>query len=188
MANESKYHATQEQILGELDQIRAAQKNPARFNVLYNKYYEPILMFIYQRVDSKDLAFEVTSQVFLKAMVNLPRYQFKGVPFSAWLYRIAMNELNETFRKDQRLRAINVDIETVDDMMDEMKEENLEEKHQKLMDALSTLPEDDLQLIEMRFFEKRAFKEIGEILNITENNSKVKVYRIIDKLKAIITK
>ena len=48
------------------------------------------------------------------------------------------------------------------------------------------LPEDELQLIEMRFFEKRSFKEIGEILEITENNAKVKTYRILEKLKKII--
>ncbi|MBL7885021.1 MAG: sigma-70 family RNA polymerase sigma factor, partial [Bacteroidia bacterium] len=58
--------------------------------------------------------------------------------------------------------------------------------HDKIVSIISELPEDELQLIEMRFFEKRAFKEIGEILNITENNAKVKTYRIIEKLKKIV--
>jgi RNA polymerase sigma-70 factor, ECF subfamily len=186
MGNESKYHATEGELLDELRMVKAAQLNPAKFDALYTKYYEAILMFVYQRVDSKDAAFEITAQVFLKAMLNIQKYQFKGVPFSAWLYRIALNELNALFRKNQKIRAINVDMETVDDLIYEMEEENLEEKCQLLMDALARLPEEDLQLIEMRYFEKRPFKEIADILSITENNSKVRVYRILDKIKGIL--
>ena len=54
------------------------------------------------------------------------------------------------------------------------------------MKVLHDLPEDDLQLVEMRYFEKRAFKEIAEILEITENNAKVKVYRVLERLKKMI--
>jgi RNA polymerase sigma-70 factor (ECF subfamily) len=52
--------------------------------------------------------------------------------------------------------------------------------------VIKQLPEDDLQMVEMRFFEKRAFKEIAEILNITENNAKVRMYRILERLKKTI--
>jgi RNA polymerase sigma-70 factor (ECF subfamily) len=53
---------------------------------------------------------------------------------------------------------------------------------------MKELPEDELQLIEMRFFEKRAFKEIAEIMMMTENNAKVKLYRILERIKKILTK
>ena len=155
--------------------------------MLYNKYYEPILVFVYQRVDSKDAAFDITQQVFLKAMINLSKYEFKGVPFSAWLYRMAINDLNQIFRNNKTQRAINVDIDSVEEMIEEMQEENKEEKHQLIVNALTELDDEEVQLIEMRFFEKRAFKEVGEILNITENNAKVKLYRVLDKLKKTIT-
>ena len=59
---------------------------------------------------------------------------------------------------------------------------------QRLATAIAELDEDDLQLVEMRFFEKRAFKEIGEILEITENNAKVRLYRVLERLKKILTK
>ncbi|MDQ3190222.1 MAG: sigma-70 family RNA polymerase sigma factor [Bacteroidota bacterium] len=188
MQTVSKYHKSDKQIRSEIDLIKAAQRNPAYFEVLYNKYYEQLLKFIYQRVNSKDTAFDITSQVFLKALVNLPRYQPKGVPFSAWLYRIAINEMNRMFKTNVAQRALNVEMNMVGDIMEEMKEDNQEEKHNQLIDALTRLEEPDLQMIEMRFFEKRAFKEIAHILNITENNAKVKVYRILEKLKNIITK
>jgi RNA polymerase sigma-70 factor (ECF subfamily) len=71
---------------------------------------------------------------------------------------------------------------------DEMMADALEEYSAKLPDVIAELNEDDLQLVEMRFFEKRPFKEIAEILNITENNAKVKLYRILDKMKTAILK
>ena len=71
-------------------------------------------------------------------------------------------------------------------IIEEINESKIEEYHDKIVDIISELPEDELQLIEMRFFEKRSFKEIAEILEIMENNAKVKTYRILEKLKKII--
>jgi RNA polymerase sigma-70 factor (ECF subfamily) len=64
----------------------------------------------------------------------------------------------------------------------------MEEYKTILMTVIKNLPEDDLQLIELRFFEKRQFKEIAEILNLTETNAKVKLYRILEKVKKTLTK
>lgn len=183
----SRYHATAEQMRSEHEWVEAAKKDPARFGVLYNKYHEQIFRFIYQRVDDKEAAFDATSQVFLKALSNLHRYEFRGVPFASWLYRIAKSEVNQLFRQNKTQRTINVESVHLYDMMDEMEENRLEEYHDKLMEVVSNLEEDDLQLIEMRYFEKRPFKEISEILEITENNAKVKVYRILDRMKKALT-
>lgn len=183
----SRYHATAEQMRSEHEWVEAAKKDPARFGVLYNKYHEQIFRFIYQRVDDKEAAFDATSQVFLKALTNLHKYEFRGVPFASWLYRIAKSEVNQLFRQNKAQRTINVESVHLYDMIDEMEENRLEEYHDKLMDVISDLEEDDLQLIEMRYFEKRPFKEIGEILEITENNAKVKVYRILERLKKALT-
>jgi RNA polymerase sigma-70 factor (ECF subfamily) len=64
----------------------------------------------------------------------------------------------------------------------------MEEYKSILMTVIKNLPEDDVQLIELRFFEKRAFKEIAEILSLTETNAKVKLYRILEKVKKTLTK
>lgn len=187
MHEPSKYHISEQQLLGEKDQIEAAQKDPAKFDVIYNRYYQQILKFVYQRLDSKEQAYDITSQVFLKALVNLKLYQHKGLPFSAWLYRIAINELNLLFRTEKAERALNVTMSSIKEMMHEMHNDT-EEKYEQLMKALTQLDEDDLQLIEMRFFEKRTFKEIAEILNITEINAKTKTYRILEKMKQKLSK
>lgn len=69
--------------------------------------------------------------------------------------------------------------------MDVFEDEENEINKKRLLKAISELKEADVQLIEMRFFEQRAYKEMGEILAITENNAKVKTFRALDKLKQL---
>lgn len=182
------YHVSEQQMDAERQLIEAARRDRKKFEALYNKYYEPILKFVYLRVDIKETAYDVTSQVFLKAMLSLEQYQHKGLPFSSWLYRIAVNELNMHFRKNKNHRALNVELDVVNDMISEIEESSTEEKMERVVQLLAELPEEELQLIECRFFEKRSFKEVGDIFNITENNAKVKTYRVLDKLKKILTR
>lgn len=186
MLIESPYNLTQEQILHDKECVEAAKKDPKKFDVLYNKYYEPILQFVFKRIEGKEASYDITAQVFLNAMINLSKYKFVGVPFSAWLYRIAIGEIQQSFRKNKIQRTIKVDIEEVKEIVQEFEEESKELQYQQILNALGELPEESIQLIEMRYFEKRSFKEIGAILNLTENNAKVKVYRILDKLKEIL--
>lgn len=175
-------------LLAESLHVEEAKRNPVKFEVLYNSYYEKIFRFVYQRVDEKAIAFDITQQVFMKAMLNIGKYEYRGLPFSSWLYRIARNELNQLFRKNSAHRTVNIEETDLRYVADEMKADSPEEYSGKLAEVIAGLDEDDLQLIEMRFFEKRAFKEIGEILDITENNAKVRLYRILDKMKVAILK
>lgn len=187
MLQTSKYHATKTDLADEQVQVEAAKKNPAKFAVLYDKYYEQIFRFIYQRLDDKEQAFDSTQQVFVKALENLHKYEFRGVPFASWLYRIASSEVNNLFRSQKAQRTVNIDSVSIYGIIEEIQESKIEEYHDKIVTIIAEkLEEDELQLIEMRFFEKRSFKEMGEILEITENNAKVKTYRILDKLKKII--
>ena len=80
------------QLQQELRLVEDAQSDPRKFGVLYEKYYKQIYLFVYKRTGEQDIAGDVTAQVFMKAMVSLPKYSYRGVPFSAWLYRIASNE------------------------------------------------------------------------------------------------
>ena len=187
MANEPGSNAIIRQIGGEEAEIDAAKDNPRLFSDLYNRYYETIFRFTYQRLDSKDTAADVCAQVFLKAMTHLQSYKHHGLPFVCWLYRIAGNELKQLYRNNSRHRTINVETSGIQLLIEESEESDLEEYYEKMLNFLPLLPEDDLILIEMRYFEKRSFKEIGDILNITENNAKVKLYRVLDKIKKLLT-
>lgn len=182
----SKYHASQEDMRQEQEQVELARHDAEHFRPLYNKYYERIFLFVWQRVDDKESAHDVTSQVFLKALSNLHKYQFRGVPFASWLYRIAQSEVYNAYRKLKVQPTVQMDTAGIKDMQDELEEDVLGPYLPILSESIRQLPEDDISLIQMRFFEKRAFKEIAEILDITENNAKVKTYRILEKLKKIL--
>lgn len=188
MAINPHFHHTDEQLNEELIIIQAAKVNPERFAPLYDKYYKKIFNYVYQRMDSKDTAFDITGQVFLKALTNLNRYEYKGVPFASWLYRIAHNEVMQLFRSQKDKRAINADISDLRYICEENEEMFFEEYIPAIKKLIRELNEDDLQLVELRFFEKRPFKEIADILDITEVNAKVKMYRVVEKLKKSLSK
>jgi RNA polymerase sigma-70 factor (ECF subfamily) len=182
----SSYNQTKEQLFNEKEIIEKAKKEPKQFEVLYNKYYEQIFYFTFSRTNDEDLTHDLTSQVFLSAMTNLYRYEFKGVPFSSWLYRIALNEINKHFNQNKTTRTVNIENEQFAQLTEELEQPGLEEHTKLLIEGLQKIDDDNLQIIELRYFEQLPFKEISEILEITENNAKVKLYRAIDKLKQLI--
>jgi len=180
------YHFTKEAIQKEEEQIRLAQQDPSKFDVLYNHYFEQIFMFALKRVEDKDVAADVTSQIFFKALQNLKKYKPQGLPFASWLYRIARNEIYNMHSANKIKLVVSVESEGVWNMISEIGEEKNQEDFSGLYKALKKLSEIELELIELRFFEKRPFQEISEILEITENNAKVRTYRILDKLKILM--
>ena len=183
----SKRTLTKEEIQEEYLVIKAAQNNRRRFGVLYERYFDEIFFFVLKRVDDQEACGDVTSQVFYKAMTKLDKYQFRGVPFSAWLYRIAINEVNQHYRETNKQRTISADSKDLTQIMEEVIEDDDTEVHlQQLVDTFDYLSHEEVQMIELRFFEKLAFKEIAQVYNITENNAKVKMYRLLDKMKKIM--
>lgn len=73
---------TDKDIQLEFQQVNAAKEDPRRFNVLYEKYFKSIYIFVYRRIGNEEQAADITSLVFLKALMNIKKYEFKGVPFS----------------------------------------------------------------------------------------------------------
>jgi len=179
----NQYHKTSEQLDEEEVLIQKAKANPKDFEPLYNQYFEGIFGFVYQRVESKEEAADISSQVFLKALINLRKFKYRKIPFSAWLYRIAINEISSFYSKSKKDRLVNVEAIQLHKLFEDTNTDLKEERIESILVALKHLSSDDLLLVEMRFFEDRSFKEISDIMKITENNAKVKVYRALDKLK-----
>ncbi len=169
----------------ELKLINSAKLNPDYFGPLYNRYYKPIYLFIFKRYKDKELCADITSQVFLKAMLNISRYVDKGYPFSAWLYRIALNEMNMYHRKSSKYFEIEIKEKDAKLILEEMDHESVEKNIERLLQCLEQMTDEQQQLIQLRFFDHLSFKEIGDILAVTEDNAKVRVYRTIDKLKKL---
>jgi len=177
------YHQNALVLQEELTLIEKAKMNPQFFAPIYSKYYDSIFRYIYKRVDEQEAAFDITSNVFTKALAALNKFEFRGVPFSSWLFRIAKSELYQSFRDKKASRTVNIDMVTIVQIVDDFCDDQSETNRQKLLQSLKLLKENELKLIEMRFFEKRSFREMGEILDLTENNAKVKTFRALIKLK-----
>lgn len=178
---------TENQLQQENLLIEAAKKNPRHFGAIYDKYYRQIFLFVFKRTSDEDITGDIVAQVFAKAMASLDKYEFRGVPFAAWLYRIASNEVNQHFRSQKGERTVSLDKTNIERIMteaDDIDGEQHKEHYIKVM--LETLPElepEEVQIIELRFFEDLPFKEVAFIIGITENNAKVRVYRILERLR-----
>ena len=160
-----QYHKTEAQINSEQQLVEAANKDAENFRLIYDKYYEIVFRFVYQRTGDENVTLEIVSDVFYKTLQNLKKYEFRGLPFSSWLLRIAHNETMNFYRKVSNSRVVKLKTEHLQNLTDEENENHLEDFKPALLRALKDLKIDDLQLIEMRFFEGRPFKEMAEILN-----------------------
>lgn len=165
--------------------ILAAKKDPRAFGALYNKYFEQIYLFVFKRVQDEAIAGDVCQDAMLKAMHNIRKYEDRGYPFSAWLYRIASNEVNLFFRSQKKMFTVEVEDKHLKSVMMEVKIGQIEDEddQEKLIKVLSNLKPEHSEIIELRFFMQYSFKDIAEFYNITEANAKMRLYRILDKLK-----
>src|SRR5881296_3722417 len=93
--------------------IEAAQKDPRRFAELYETNFERVYAFIVRRVQDQTDAEDLTSEVFQHAMANLSRFEWRGVPFAVWLYRIAANTIAD---RGRRLSKQEPSLAPVDDL------------------------------------------------------------------------
>ena len=178
-------HLSKEEILEEIRLIEQAKKEPKLFGVLYKRYYAEIVNFVYSKVREESTTHDIAQQIFIKAMDNLPKYQFKGVPYIAFLYRIASNECNSYFRSQKKQRGISIDSEsckTIAYEVDEVKTDFTP----LLLSVLEQLSEDEVEFIELKYFENCSVKEMSYILKLTDSNIKVKGHRLLKKIKQLI--
>lgn len=174
---------TEEEIAEEQQIIEASKKDPQVFGRLYDRYYESIFHFVYRRTDDEELTADICSQTFLKALQNLKKYEFRGLPFSAWLFRIASNEVNKFYNKKNKNRVFSIEEERVLELFEAEEHQFDHEQVQLLLKTLKELPTETIEVLELRFFEDRSFKEIAFILNIGESGAKMRLYRAVEKLR-----
>lgn len=170
--------------LSEEEIVMLAKEDPRYFDFLYKKYFQPLFLFINRRTDREQLTKDICQETFIKAMLNIHKFEFRGYPFSSWLYRIAINELNQHYRKNDVKRVVSFDSKDIPEIF-ELDEQQIDKDLliKLMMNEIDQLKDNDLLLMEMHFFEKRSYKEIAEILDIKEGNAKVKVHRIKERIR-----
>ncbi len=174
---------TEDEIRKEQEIIERSRKDAKAFGELYEKYFDRIFNYIYRQTDDEELTGDLCSQTFINALNHLNRYEFRGVPFSAWIYKIAGNEINKHYRKNKGKKIFSIEELKVKELVERADEGWDEELIVKLLDFMKDLPTDMLQVLELRFFEDKDFKEIAFILDMTESGAKMRTYRALDKLR-----
>lgn len=168
------------------EMVSAAIRDIGKFSDLYNEHYSQVYYFIFRRTSEKELTFDLTSMVFLKAMENLKNYRYTGIPFTAWLYRIALNEIYGLHRKKKLDLVYNLDTARVQNLAQEIDGSDQEEMISIMLKSMQELHKEEMDLLEMRYFSGLSVKDIACILNVTESNTGVRIFRTLKKLKTII--
>jgi RNA polymerase sigma-70 factor, ECF subfamily len=163
--------------------LERSGKNPQAFSELYERYFDRIFNFIYRQTDDEDLTADLCSQTFLNALKNAGKFEFRGVPISAWFYRIASNEVNKHYRKIKKEKIFSIEEILVKELIEVSNDTWSEEMVQRLLTYMKDLPTDMLEVLQLRFFEDKDFKEISFILDITESGAKMRTYRALDRLR-----
>jgi RNA polymerase sigma-70 factor (ECF subfamily) len=165
--------------------VQAAQGNREAFGVLYDRYVGRIYNYIYYRTGNQHDAEDLTSRVFTRAMRHITNYQDRGVPFSAWLYRIAHNLVANWHRDNSRRQEVALDdgfwvsseVEHPENVLMRSEEETA------LLDIIRDLPEDRQMLLILKFVEHLSNAEIGDIIGRTEGAVKSLYHRTLLSLR-----
>jgi len=157
--------------------IEAAQADPARFGELYDRNFHRIYAYVIRRTGSRTEAEDITSQVFERALSNLARFEWRGVPFVAWLYRIAAHALVDRRREIERDSS-----EPPPEVPDARESEEIE-RRAMIFQLVERLPEVQRRVIEMRFVDQKSIREIASELDRSEGAVKQLQLRALENLR-----
>ena len=142
--------------------------NQDAISLLYEQHAPAIFQYVSYRVESLMIAEDITSEVFLRMVREINHYEDRGLPFGAWLFRIAANLLNDHYRqKHSKPVTVLSDDERSDDT-DPFDRLERQEERQRIHDALKTLPHDYQDVLVLRFMQELSYAEVALILNKSE--------------------
>ncbi|MDP8231639.1 MAG: sigma-70 family RNA polymerase sigma factor [Candidatus Zophobacter franzmannii] len=169
-------------IENEKELISRAKRDVSAFDKLYSHYYPLINNYVYHRVSDESTRYEIVSNTFFKAMTKLNSFQWlHKCSFSAWIYRIAINEVRQNYRKNKKHYKIETKLVFNELPLDA--EEIVKPEFVRVKEAMLTLKPEEQDLLSLRYFEKKKYQEIAEILNVKEGALKVRMHRIMNKLR-----
>lgn len=169
------------QLEAERRLIEASKRQPKRFAKLYDRYFDRVYAFALTRTRDRTAAEDVTAETFRQALENLPRFEWRGVPFSAWLFRIAANAAADHFKRLSRESALpeelNIEEESWETRLIEV------ETRARLFELVQRLPKDQRRVIFMRFGEEKRVREVADALGRSEGAVKLLQHRAMQTLR-----
>ena len=179
----------------EKELVERARRDPDAFGKLYDQYYSQIFGYALKRVANVEIAEDITSEVFFKALKNLGKFRWRKISFSFWLYRIATNQITDYFRKNKRrmfsLEEISDPVSVSNPLIETevlQAEEELKRYEDFLIlhESIAKLPVKYQEAITLRYFESKPIKEVAEILGRREGTIKSWLHRGLEKLRKLM--
>lgn len=189
MEHKSYKNLNEEEVL-----VERAKNDPDAFGNLYDEYYSQVFSYILKRTANIEVAQDLTSEVFFKALRNIGKFRWRGFPFSSWLYRIAINAISDHFKEKRRSHILIEEFLSSTDLCSpspEVEVARAEEelnKHEEFLalhEAISKLPLKYQEVISLRYFEKKHLSEIGDILGKKEGTIKSLLHRGLERLRIL---
>ena len=171
--------------------VEQAKTDREAFGELYDRHYDMVLNYVVKRTANVHVSQDITSDVFFKALHNIGKYRWNGVPFSVWLFRIASNEIANHYRNLKRRKYSEsettrwTDTETPSaeaELIDAEEELTRNQQYLLLHQQLSILPMKYQEVITLRYFEKKQINEISQMLEKKEGTVKSLLHRGLEKL------
>ncbi len=166
--------------------VEAAQKDTARFTDLYEANFERVYAFVSRRVHARADVEDITADVFQHALENLQRFEWRGVPFVAWLYRMAANAIADRWQSLAR-ESGRPAMEVPSVEFDDTEIERTEHRAQ-LFRNVAKLPLDQRRVIEMRFAEEKSIQEVARVLGKSPGAVKQLQFRAVERLRGQATR
>jgi RNA polymerase sigma-70 factor, ECF subfamily len=167
---------TMPDLHSEQEQIEAAKQDPSQFGRLYEDNFARVYSYIVYRVRNRAAAEDLTSEVFSEALAGISRFEWQGLPFSAWLLKIASRTVADHLRRviaETASRPAELPTSTKDDT----------ERSAMLYQLVDRLPDTQRQVIHMRFVEQKSIREIAVMLGRTEGAVKQLQFRAVETLR-----
>jgi len=161
--------------------IEAAQQDPACFGELYEIHFERVYAYVARRVGNRAESEDLTADVFHQALANLKRFEWRGIPFAAWLFRIAANLITDRWQRsgrevldEEKIEAAKVSPKEIDEV----------ERRATLFRLVDTLPAEQQRVVVLRFVEQKSIKEVAKAIRKTEGAVKQLQFRALSNLRA----
>ncbi len=177
----TNYHSLDDAAL-----VQLAKEDPEAFGELYERYVTKIYNYIYYRVGDQEEAEDLTARTFFRALRKIGSYEERGLPFSAWLYRIAHNLVANWHRSQSRRKSVQLDelVTATSDVSSPGALVEKQETRELLLDVIRELPEDRQQLLILKFVERMPNAKIGQVMGRTESSIKSLYHRTLKTLRS----
>lgn len=161
--------------------VAAAKQDLRAFGELYLLYAQPIFRYLFSRIGSFPEAEDATAQTFLVALERFPSYRHDGF-FASWLFAIARNKAMDYFRKQHKEISLD-EVELIPEDANPLQQMIQTERTAALSKLIKALPEDEQELIRLRYVAELSFAEIGHLLGQKEDAVKKRLYRLLERLR-----